>query len=84
MTRVLVPNHIEGAAPLLGARVQRLRGESMGTTWQLLWADRDAVRQEAVRAAGSDPGAGVLDDPAEDDGAGSPSERAPDEDGDER
>jgi predicted deacylase len=42
------------------------------------------MAEEAVRAAGSDPGAGVLDDPAEDDGAGSPSERAPDEDDDER
>lgn len=51
MTRVLVPDHIEGAAPLLGARVQRLRGQSMGTTWQVLWADRDAARHHAVRAA---------------------------------
>jgi thiamine biosynthesis lipoprotein len=51
MTRVLVPDHIEGAAPLLGARVQRLRGQSMGTTWQVLWADRDAARQDVVRAA---------------------------------
>ncbi|NIM43473.1 MAG: FAD:protein FMN transferase [Hydrogenophaga sp.] len=51
MTRVLVPERIAGAAPLLGARVQRLRGESMGTTWQVLWADRDAARHEAVRAA---------------------------------
>ncbi len=51
MTRVLVPDHIEGAAPLLGARLQRLRGESMGTTWQVLWADRDAARQGALRAA---------------------------------
>lgn len=53
MTRVLVPDHIEGAAPLLGARLQRLRGESMGTTWQVLWADadRDGARQAAVRVA---------------------------------
>jgi len=51
MTRVLVPEHIAGAAPLLGARVQRLRGESMGTTWQVLWADGDAARHDEVRAA---------------------------------
>lgn len=51
MTRVLVPEHIGGAAPALGARVQRLRGESMGTTWQLLWADADVSRQAPVHAA---------------------------------
>ncbi|QIM52355.1 FAD:protein FMN transferase [Hydrogenophaga crocea] len=52
MTRVLVPDHIDAAAvPALGARVHGLRGETMGTTWWVLWADRDATRQAAVRAA---------------------------------
>lgn len=51
MTRVLVPEQIAGAVPWLGARVQRLRGESMGTTWQVLWADGDAARHDEVRAA---------------------------------
>ena len=51
MTRVLVPEQIDGAEPWLGARTQRLRGESMGTGWQVLWVDRDATRQPEVRAA---------------------------------
>jgi thiamine biosynthesis lipoprotein len=51
MTRVLVPEHIDGAVPWLGARLQRLRGDSMGTSWQVLWADRDAERQPSLRAA---------------------------------
>ncbi len=53
MTRVLVPEHIDGgAAPLLGARVQRLDGQTMGTTWRVLWAAHaDAPPPEAVRAA---------------------------------
>lgn len=51
MTRVLVPEQIADAAPLLGARVERLHGESMGTTWQVLWAERGGAGQAAVRAA---------------------------------
>lgn len=50
MTRVLVPEHIDAAAPPLGARVQRLHGETMGTTWSLHWADRDAARHGTMRA----------------------------------
>jgi thiamine biosynthesis lipoprotein len=50
MTRVLVPEHIDSAAPLPGARVQRLHGQTMGTTWSVHWADRDATRHDAVRA----------------------------------
>ena len=51
MTRVLVPEHIDGAVPALGARVQRLRGETMGTVWRLLWADHGAARQAEVLQA---------------------------------
>lgn len=50
MTRVLVPEHIDSAAPLVGARVLRLHGETMGTTWSVHWADRDAARHGPVRA----------------------------------
>jgi len=51
MIRVLVPEHIDVAVPGLGARVHRLRGETMGTSWQVLWIDRDATREAQVRAA---------------------------------
>lgn len=51
MTRVLVPEHIHGAVPKLGARVQRLRGETMGTVWRLLWVDHGATRQGEVLQA---------------------------------
>ena len=52
MTRVLVPLHLdESATPLLGARVHRLGGETMGTTWQVLWAASADGQAGPVRAA---------------------------------
>jgi thiamine biosynthesis lipoprotein len=50
MTRVLVPEQIDAAVPPLGARVQRLHGQTMGTSWSVHWVDRDAARHGVVRA----------------------------------
>ncbi len=51
--RVLVPQQLdETLAPVLGAQVQRLDGESMGTTWRVLWMTEGAdARTEATHAA---------------------------------
>lgn len=51
MTRVLVPLQLDGSMPLLGAQAHRLDGETMGTTWQLLWAARGPSQTEAARIA---------------------------------
>ncbi len=51
MNRVLVPLQLDGAAPPLGARTQRIGGETMGTTWQMCWVTSDACSEEALRAA---------------------------------
>lgn len=55
MTRVLVPLHLDGGAPVLGAQVHGRDGITMGTSWQVRWAasagtvSGDRVR-EAVQA----------------------------------
>ncbi len=55
MSRVLVPLQLDGAAPVLGARLHCLEGVTMGTTWQVRWvalpgtASGERVR-EAVQA----------------------------------
>lgn len=51
MNRVLVPLHLDGAMPLLGAQAHRLDGQTMGTTWQVLWAAVGPAQTEPVRAA---------------------------------
>jgi thiamine biosynthesis lipoprotein len=48
--RVLVPLNLDSAAPPLGARVYRLDGQTMGTTWQVRWGAHTAT-VEAVRQA---------------------------------
>lgn len=54
MTRVLVPLQLDGSMPLLGAQAHRLGGETMGTTWQLLWAAHGHSQAEPVRIAVQD------------------------------
>ncbi|QHE86703.1 FAD:protein FMN transferase [Hydrogenophaga sp. BPS33] len=55
MNRVLVPLAMEAAAPLLGAQVHSLEGQTMGTTWQVRWAGHTmAVTAARVRAAVQD------------------------------
>lgn len=51
MNRVLVPLHMDGAMPLLGAQAHRLDGQTMGTTWQVLWEAVGPSHAEPVRAA---------------------------------
>jgi thiamine biosynthesis lipoprotein len=51
MNRVLVPLELDGSMPLLGAQAHRLDGQTMGTTWQVLWAATGASRSEPVRLA---------------------------------
>ena len=54
MTRVLVPLQLDGSMPLLGAQAHRLGGETMGTTWQLLWVAQGLSQAEPVRVAVQD------------------------------
>jgi len=54
MTRVLVPLQLDGSMPLLGAGAHRLDGQTMGTTWQLLWAAHGPTQIEPVRNAVQD------------------------------
>lgn len=51
MTRVLVPLALDGSMPLLGAQAYRLDGETMGTSWRVLWAATGPCAAEPVRAA---------------------------------
>lgn len=51
MNRVLVPLELDGSMPLLGALAHRLDGQTMGTTWQVLWVATGAVPIDAVRVA---------------------------------
>jgi FAD:protein FMN transferase len=51
MNRVLVPLHLDGAMPLLGAQAHRLDGQTMGTTWRVCWESVGPAHVEAVRAA---------------------------------
>jgi thiamine biosynthesis lipoprotein len=61
MNRVLVPLQMDGAMPLLGARVQQLDGQTMGTTWQVRWVGQgngqEGRQADAVHTAVQ----GVLD-----------------------
>lgn len=50
MNRVLVPLELEGSAPLLGACMQVVSGETMGTTWQVRWLRSDTRSEDALRA----------------------------------
>ena len=54
MTRVLVPLQLDGSMPLLGAQAHRLEGQTMGTTWQVLWAATGPSQGEAVHIAVQD------------------------------
>ena len=51
MNRVLVPLELDASMPVLGAQAQRLDGQTMGTTWQVLWAALGPSPAEPVRAA---------------------------------
>lgn len=51
MNRVLVPLELDGSMPLLGAQAHRLDGQTMGTTWQVLWVAAGPSRSEPVRVA---------------------------------
>lgn len=52
MNRVLVPLALKGAVPVLGAQVQGIDGQTMGTTWQVRWSTNSAaVSAERVQAA---------------------------------
>ncbi len=51
MNRVLVPLELDASMPVLGAQAHRLDGQTMGTTWQVMWAAPGASPGEPVRAA---------------------------------
>lgn len=52
MNRVLVPLEVDGSMPLLGARAHGLEGQTMGTTWRVLWAaPGSSTPIDAVRLA---------------------------------
>lgn len=51
MIRVLVPLHIDGSEPRLGARLHELSGPTMGTSWQVRWAGAADADTATVRAA---------------------------------
>ncbi|MDR7094209.1 FAD:protein FMN transferase [Hydrogenophaga laconesensis] len=54
MTRVLVPLQLDDSMPLLAAQAHRLEGQTMGTTWQVLWATTGPSQGQAVRVAVQD------------------------------
>ena len=51
MIRVCLPLQVDGQAPALGAHLHEMRGETMGTTWQLRWAGHAQADTAQVRAA---------------------------------
>ncbi|MGE0097298.1 MAG: FAD:protein FMN transferase [Hydrogenophaga sp.] len=51
MNRVLVPLQLDGAAPVLGAQAHRFCGETMGTTWQVIFATPERGVKPGLRAA---------------------------------
>lgn len=51
MNRVLVPLELDASMPVLGGLAHRLDGQTMGTTWQVLWAAPGESPHEPVRAA---------------------------------
>jgi thiamine biosynthesis lipoprotein len=51
MNRVLVPLQLDSAAPMLGAQLHQLDGQTMGTTWQVRWVATAETATGPVRAA---------------------------------